>query len=98
MGLLGRVGKTAVAAGAARAVVKRVQSRQGGRWGGQGDPGGQAAGTPDTATPAGTPATAAPAGGQDAKLAQLKQLGELKSSGVLTEEEFQQQKAQILNG
>jgi hypothetical protein len=33
----------------------------------------------------------------DDKLAQLKQLGELKSQGVLTEEEFQQQKSRILN-
>jgi hypothetical protein len=29
-------------------------------------------------------------------LAQLKQLGELKESGVLTEEEFAEQKARIL--
>jgi hypothetical protein len=32
----------------------------------------------------------------DDKLAQLKQLGELKSQGVLTEEEFEQQKRAIL--
>jgi hypothetical protein len=31
-------------------------------------------------------------------LSQLKQLGELKSSGVLTEQEFADQKAQILGG
>ncbi len=30
------------------------------------------------------------------KLAQLKQLGELKEAGVLTEDEFQEQKAKIL--
>ena len=30
------------------------------------------------------------------KLAQLQQLGELKASGVLTEDEFQEQKAKIL--
>jgi len=33
----------------------------------------------------------------DAKLAQLKQLGELKSQGVLSEAEFEQQKSRILN-
>ena len=32
------------------------------------------------------------------KLDQLKQLGELLQAGVLTEAEFQQQKARILNG
>ena len=36
-------------------------------------------------------------GGMDDTLAQLKQLGELKSQGVLTEAEFQQQKSRILN-
>ena len=33
----------------------------------------------------------------DDTLAQLKQLGELKSQGVLTEAEFEQQKSRILN-
>jgi hypothetical protein len=32
------------------------------------------------------------------RLAQLKQLGELLSAGVLTQAEFDQQKARILNG
>jgi hypothetical protein len=32
------------------------------------------------------------------RIAQLKQLGELLSAGVLTEAEFEQQKARILNG
>jgi hypothetical protein len=31
------------------------------------------------------------------KLDQLKQLGDLKDQGVLSDEEFQQQKARILN-
>jgi hypothetical protein len=34
----------------------------------------------------------------DDKLAQLKELGALKESGVLTDAEFEQQKARILNG
>ena len=33
----------------------------------------------------------------DNTLAQLKQLGELKSQGVLTEAEFEEQKSRILN-
>jgi hypothetical protein len=41
-------------------------------------------------------ATAPPAGTGD-RLAQLKQLGELLSGGVLTQAEFEQQKARILN-
>ena len=34
----------------------------------------------------------------ESKLAQLKELGELKEAGVLNELEFEQQKARILNG
>jgi len=47
------------------------------------------------------PAPAAPAAAPPPvhdTLAQLTQLGELKAAGVLTEEEFQAQKARILNG
>jgi hypothetical protein len=32
------------------------------------------------------------------RLAQLARLGDLKSAGILTEAEFEQQKARILNG
>ena len=42
------------------------------------------------------PQQAAPA--QPDKLEQLKQLGELKQSGVLTDAEFEAQKAKILAG
>jgi hypothetical protein len=38
----------------------------------------------------------APADDMDAKLAQLRELGELKSQGVLSEEEFAAQKRRIL--
>ena len=41
---------------------------------------------------------AAPAPDMDAKLAQLKELGELKEAGVLNDYEFEQQKNRILNG
>ena len=40
--------------------------------------------------------TPAPADDMDAKLAQLKQLGELKTQGVLSEAEFEDQKRRIL--
>jgi outer membrane murein-binding lipoprotein Lpp len=50
---------------------------------------------PQYAPPAPPPApTAAP---QPDRIAQLKELGELKAAGVLTEEEFQAEKAKILS-
>ena len=39
----------------------------------------------------------APAASMADRLAQLKELGELLSAGVLTQAEFEQQKARILN-
>jgi hypothetical protein len=40
----------------------------------------------------------APPANMNDRLAQLKQLGELLSAGILTQAEFEQQKARILNG
>ncbi|MET9316100.1 SHOCT domain-containing protein [Kribbella sp. NPDC003505] len=49
--------------------------------------------------PAPAPAAAAPAASAtEDRLAQLKSLGELKQSGVLTDAEFEAQKAKILAG
>jgi hypothetical protein len=46
---------------------------------------------------AAAPAPAAPAGGlSDAAIAQLKELAQLKHTGVLTQEEFDEQKRQLL--
>jgi len=42
------------------------------------------------------PAPAAAAVSQEDRLSQLKQLGDLKAQGILTEEEFQAEKAKIL--
>lgn len=55
---------------------------------------------PPAAPPPAAPPPAAPAQpvDMDHRLAQLKQLGELLSAGVLTQAEFDQQKARILNG
>jgi hypothetical protein len=45
-----------------------------------------------------TPAASAPQADMGERLAQLTQLGELlMTAGILTEDEFQQQKARILN-
>jgi len=86
-GLLRGVARTAVVAGTATAVSNRVSRRQGERWSQQAPP-------QQYAEPA--PAPAAPAAPAADPIAQLKELGELRDSGVLTDEEFAAQKAKIL--
>jgi hypothetical protein len=86
-GLLRGVARTAVVAGTATAVSGRVSRRQSARWAAQEAP-------PPQAAPAPPPAPAAPAA--ESTIDQLKELGELKSQGVLTEEEFAAQKAKLL--
>ena len=88
-GLLRGVARTAVVAGTATAVSNRVSRRQGMRWAEQEEQ--QLAQAP--APPA--PAAAAPAPASST-IDQLKELGELKSQGILTEEEFAAQKAKLL--
>ena len=91
-GLLRGVVRTAAVAGTATAVSNRVSRRQAQRWQQQGyydqqpepEPEPQYAAPPPAAAPAPDP------------IAQLKQLGELHSQGVLTDEEFAAQKAKIL--
>jgi hypothetical protein len=83
-GLLRGVARTAVIAGTATTVSNRVSRRQGQRWAQQ-----------EEAQQAPPPAAAPPAGGES-MLDQLKELGELKAQGILTEEEFAAQKAKLL--
>ena len=52
----------------------------------------------EPAPPPQAPAAPAQPADMNDRLAQLKQLGELLSAGVLTQAEFDQQKARILNG
>ncbi|MDZ5623047.1 SHOCT domain-containing protein [Nocardioides sp. HM23] len=94
-GLLRGVARTAVVAGTATAVSNRVSRRQAGRWAAQ-----EQQYAPQDAQPVPPPAPPAPAAAvdMDAKLAQLKELGELKQTGVLSDDEFEQQKDRILNG
>lgn len=99
MGLLRGVARTAVVAGTATAVSNRVSRRQAGRWAEQEQaPGPQ----PEAAATAPQPEAAAPAdlgspeNAMDQKIAQLKQLGDLKAQGILSESEFDAQKRQIL--
>lgn len=98
-GLIRGVARTAVVAGTATAVSGRVSRRQQGRWAAkeqQQAPPEYAEAPPAQAAP--PPAAPAAGGGMDDKLAQLKQLGELKTAGVLTDAEFEVQKDKILHG
>ena len=88
MPLLRGVARVAVISGTATAVSNRVSRRQADRWS-QED---QAQGQQQYQEPAPAAAPAAE------PLDQLKQLGELKASGVLTDAEFEAQKAKILQG
>ena len=84
---MSRLLRTAAHAHVASSVIGRNQRRQQQRWAQQG----QAA-----APAAPAPATAPAGGDMDAKIAQLKQLGELRDAGILTDAEFDAKKAQIL--
>ncbi|HWV85042.1 MAG TPA: SHOCT domain-containing protein [Capillimicrobium sp.] len=88
MPLIRGLARTAAIAGTATAVSNRVSRRQARRWQGQ----------EDRESPAGPPApaaTPAPAPGAD-PIERLKQLAELHSQGVLTDDEFAAQKAKVL--
>jgi hypothetical protein len=90
--LLRTVARTAAIAGTATAVSGRVQRRQANKWSQQ-----EAAQAPPEAAPAPPPAAAAPSAGPS-MIDQLKELGELKDQGILTEDEFAAQKAKLLAG
>ncbi|MGH9234760.1 MAG: SHOCT domain-containing protein [Acidimicrobiales bacterium] len=93
-GLLRGVARTAVVAGTATAVSNRVSRRQANRWSAQEEQqyyAQQQQYAPPPPAPA--PAPAAPAADP---IEQLKDLAELKAQGILTEAEFEAQKARIL--
>lgn len=92
-GLLRGIARTAAVAGTATAVSNRVSRRQAGRWAEQ-NPAPPPQAPAPVAAPA--PAPAAPADDMSSKIAQLKELGELKEQGILTEDEFAAQKSRIL--
>jgi hypothetical protein len=87
-GLLRGVARTAVIAGTATSVSNRVSKRQGERWAAQEQQ--------QYAQQAPPPQAPAPAAGDSSVIDQLKELGELKAQGILTEEEFAAQKAKLL--
>jgi hypothetical protein len=94
-GLLRGVARVAVVAGTATAVSNRVSRRQANRWASQEQQ------QYDDQAPQQQQAYQEPPpppaeNDMDAKLAQLKELGELKAQGVLSEYEFEAQKRRIL--
>jgi Short C-terminal domain len=97
-GLLRGMARTAVVAGTATAVSNRVSRRQANRWSGQEQQAYEAQqyeAQQQYAAPTAPPPAAAPA---EDPIEQLKELAALKQQGILTEEEFTQQKARILSG
>ncbi|WP_433829852.1 SHOCT domain-containing protein [Actinoplanes sp. CA-015351] len=98
-GLLRGMARTAVVAGTATAVSNRVSRRQAGRWSRQNEEEEmrqQYEQQPQYAAPAPAP-VAAPLDPTSARIEQLQKLGELRAQGVLTDAEFEAQKARILN-
>jgi Short C-terminal domain len=103
-GLLRGVARTAVIAGTATAVSNRVSRRQANRWSQQDQ---STYAQPQYAQPQyaqpqyaepqyAEPQPAPASSGAEERLDQLRQLGELRDQGVLTDEEFAAQKARIL--
>ena len=101
-GLMRAVARTAVVAGTATATANAVNRRQASKnvaayEGAEQQYQQQAAPPPQYAPePQYAPAPAAAPVDMDDKMAQLERLGSLKAQGILTEEEFAQQKAEIL--
>ena len=105
MGIL----KTAATVAVASSVHGRIQRRQQARWAAQDQASAAAMPAPPPQAPVApaprctttaAPPPQAPAQPVDMgeRLAHLAQLGELLKAGILTEAEFQQQKARVLNG
>jgi Short C-terminal domain len=97
-GLLRGIARTAVVAGTASAVGGRVRHRQDQKWARQDAQAAQP--EPQYAEPEPQYAEPEQSSAPPAKdrLQQLKELGDLKAQGVLTEEEFATEKAKILAG
>lgn len=87
-GLIRGVARTAVIAGTATAVSNRVSRRQAGRWAAQ-----EQREYPQQ--PAGAPGLP-PDDASQRRIDQLRQLAGLRERGVLTEAEFETEKARIL--
>jgi len=101
MGLIGGMARTAVVAGTATAVSNRVSRRQAGRWAAQDE---QQYQQQYQQQPQqyqqqyAPPPPPAPSQDTDDLIEQLDKLGRLRDSGVLTDAEFEAQKAKLLAG
>ena len=96
MGLLGAVAKTAVVAGTSQVTRNAVNRRQAKKNVKAYSQAKQAAPAQQVPQRPVAPSPAASAPQQEDTISQLERLGALKNQGVLTEEEFQAQKAKIL--
>jgi Short C-terminal domain/Domain of unknwon function (DUF3824) len=99
-GLMRGVARTAVVAGTATAVSNRVSRRQANRWAdqeqAQNAQQAQYAPQPQYYEQAPPPPPPPPPAAAPDPIAQLKQLAELRDQGILTDAEFDAQKAKIL--
>ncbi len=93
MPLLRGMARTAVIAGTATAVSNRVSRRQANKWAQQDEQ--QYAQQQQQYAPPPQPQAPAPEPARD-QVAQLKDLADLKAQGILTDAEFEAQKAKIL--
>ncbi len=100
MGLIRGMARTAVVAGTATAVSNRVSRRQAGRWAEQDQQQYEAQQYQQQqyAPPPPPPPPAPAAEDEPDPLEQLEKLGKLRDAGVLTDAEFDAQKAKILAG
>jgi Short C-terminal domain len=102
MGLIGGMARTAVVAGTATAVSNRVSRRQAGRWAEQAPPQQYQEPPPQQYQQPPPqqyqqPVAPAPAGtGSDDLIDQLQKLAALRDQGILTDAEFEAQKAKLL--
>ena len=88
--------RVAVVSGTATAVSNRVSRRQAGRWSQQEQE--QYEQQQQYAQQQAPPAAAPAEDAMDSRIEQLKGLADLKAQGVLTDAEFEAQKAKILAG
>ncbi len=96
-GLMRGVARTAVVAGTATAVSNRVSRRQANRWSQQeSDQYEQQASAAPPPPPPPPPPAAPPAAAPPDTITQLKELADLKAQGILTDAEFEAQKAKVL--
>ena len=104
MGLIGGMARTAVVAGTATAVSNRVSRRQAGRWNQEAQANAyqqeqQYQQPPPQQVVYAAPPPPPPADtSSDDLIEQLQKLGALRDQGILTDAEFEAQKAKLLAG